>query len=83
VLRSELLRGRRLDRFLVVGVRKAAKRLLPSAHRTPHGLSAREPVREARAALQQHVTATLTAAERNHLHSALVKIIAQLQDESP
>jgi DNA-binding MarR family transcriptional regulator len=46
---------------------------------TARGLSAREPVREARAALEQHATATLTAAERDHLRSALVKIIAQLQ----
>ena len=49
---------------------------------TPHGLSVREPVREARAALERHATATLTAAERDHLSSALVKIIAQLQSES-
>ena len=41
----------------------------------------REPVREARAALEQHATATLTAAERDHLRSALAKIIAQLQNE--
>jgi len=52
-------------------------------HLTPHGRAAREPVREARAALEQHATATLTAAERDHLRSALAKIIAQLQDESP
>lgn len=52
-------------------------------HLTPHGLSVREPVREARAALEQHATATLTAAERVHLHSALVKIIGQFQNESP
>jgi MarR family transcriptional regulator, organic hydroperoxide resistance regulator len=51
-------------------------------HLTRHGLSVREPVREARAALQQHATATLTAAERDHLHSALVKIIARLQNGS-
>jgi MarR family transcriptional regulator, organic hydroperoxide resistance regulator len=50
---------------------------------TPLGRSAREPVREARAALEQHSTATLTAAERDHLRSALAKIIAQLQNESP
>jgi MarR family transcriptional regulator, organic hydroperoxide resistance regulator len=50
---------------------------------TPRGLSAREPVREARAALEQHATTTLTAAERDHLRSALAKIIAQLQNDSP
>lgn len=52
-------------------------------HLTPRGRSAREPVREARAELEQHATATLTTAERHHLRSALAKIIAQLQDESP
>ncbi len=50
---------------------------------TPHGRSVRAPVREARAALEQHATATLTAAERTHLRSALAKIIAQVQRESP
>lgn len=48
---------------------------------TPRGRSARDPVREARAALEQHATATLTAAERAHLRSALAKIIAQLENE--
>jgi len=47
---------------------------------TPRGRGAREPVRAARAALEQHATATLTAAERDHLRSALTKIIARLQD---
>jgi MarR family transcriptional regulator for hemolysin len=50
---------------------------------TPRGLAVREPVREARAALEQHATATLTAAEREHLRSALAKIIAQLRDGTP
>lgn len=48
-------------------------------HLTPLGLSVREPVREARAALEQRATATLTAAERDHLRTALMKVIAQLQ----
>src|SRR5580704_12116713 len=48
---------------------------------TPRGLSAREPVREARAALERHATATLTAAELGNLRSALTKITAQLQDK--
>ncbi len=48
---------------------------------TPRGRAAREPVREARAALARSATATLTAAERDHLRSALAKIIAQLQHE--
>ncbi len=40
----------------------------------------REPVREARAALERHATATLTAAEREHLQVALTKIIAELRE---
>jgi MarR family transcriptional regulator for hemolysin len=48
---------------------------------TPRGRSVRAPVRDARAALEQHATATLTAAELDHLRTALTKIIAQLQDE--
>jgi MarR family transcriptional regulator, organic hydroperoxide resistance regulator len=47
---------------------------------TDRGRSAREPVRAVRAALEQRATATLTATERDHLSSALAKIIAQLQD---
>ena len=49
-------------------------------HLTARARSVRKPVREARAALERRATATLTAAERDHLHSALVKIIAQLLD---
>jgi len=44
-------------------------------HLTPRG-------RAARAALERHATATLTPAEREHLSTALTKIIAQLHDES-
>jgi hypothetical protein len=40
-------------------------------------------VRDARAALERHATATLTAADRDHLQSSLVKIIAQLRDAQP
>lgn len=50
---------------------------------TPRGRSVRAPVREARAALEQYATATLTPAERTHLRTALAKIIAQVQSESP
>ena len=50
---------------------------------TPHGRSVRAPVRDARAALERHATATLTAAELDHLRSALTKIIAQLRNEPP
>jgi MarR family transcriptional regulator for hemolysin len=52
-------------------------------HLTPRGRSVRAPVQDARAALEQHATATLTAAELDHLRAALTKIIAQLQDEPP
>jgi DNA-binding MarR family transcriptional regulator len=50
---------------------------------TPRGRSARGPVVDARAALERHATATLTAAERYHLRSALTKIIGQLRDGPP
>ncbi|HTX27813.1 MAG TPA: MarR family transcriptional regulator [Streptosporangiaceae bacterium] len=50
---------------------------------TPRGRSARDPVRQARAALERRATATLTPAEQDHLRSALTKIIAQLQDDQP
>ena len=49
---------------------------------TPSGRSAREPVRDARAALERQATATLTAAELDHLRSALTKIIAQFKNET-
>jgi MarR family transcriptional regulator, organic hydroperoxide resistance regulator len=48
---------------------------------TPRGRAVSEPVRDARAELEQHATATLTPAERDHLRTALVKMIAQLQDD--
>lgn len=47
---------------------------------TPRGRAAREPVRAARAALEQHATATLSPPELDHLRSALTKIITQLHD---
>jgi MarR family transcriptional regulator for hemolysin len=49
---------------------------------TPRGRAVRGSVRAARGALERHATATLTPAERDHLHTALAKIIAQLHDES-
>lgn len=48
---------------------------------TPQGRAAREPVREARAALERHAVATLSPEELDHLRSALTKIIAQFQDD--
>src|SRR5215467_11636596 len=50
-------------------------------HLTPHGRAVRRSVRAARAALERRATATLTPAERDHLASALTKIITQLQGD--
>jgi DNA-binding MarR family transcriptional regulator len=47
---------------------------------TPRGRAAREPVREARAALERYATATLSPDELDQLRCALTKIITQLQD---
>ena len=44
---------------------------------TARGKAVREPVREARAALEARATSSLTAAELSHLHAALTKIVAQ------
>ena len=44
---------------------------------TTRGKAVREPVREARAALEARATSSLTAAELSHLRAALTKIIAQ------
>ena len=46
---------------------------------TPRARSVRGAVRDARAELERQATATLTAAEQEHLRSALTKIIAQLR----
>ena len=67
---------------LVVRKPDPADARLVRLHLTPRAQSAREPVRDARAALERHATASLTAAELDHLRSALTKIIAQLQNES-
>jgi MarR family transcriptional regulator, organic hydroperoxide resistance regulator len=66
---------------LVVRKPDPADARLVRLYLTPRGRSVREPVRDARTALERHVTATLTPAELDHLRSALTKIIAQLQDE--
>ena len=65
---------------LVVRKPDPADARLVRLHLTPRAQSAREPVRDARAALERHATASLTAAELDHLRSALTKIIAQLQN---
>lgn len=68
---------------LVVRKPDPADARLVRLHLTPRGRSVREPVRDARAALEQHATATLTAAELDHLHTALTKIITQLRNDPP
>jgi MarR family transcriptional regulator for hemolysin len=65
---------------LVVRRPDPADARLVRLHLTPRAQSAREPVRDARAALELHATATLTSAELDHLRSALTKIITQLQN---
>jgi MarR family transcriptional regulator for hemolysin len=68
---------------LVVRRPDPADARLVRLHLTPRARSVRESVRDARAALERQATATLTAAELDHLRSALTKIIAQLQDRPP
>jgi DNA-binding MarR family transcriptional regulator len=65
---------------LVVRKPDPADARLVRLHLTPRAQSAREPVRDARAALERHATASLTAAELDHLRSALTKIITQLRN---
>jgi MarR family transcriptional regulator, organic hydroperoxide resistance regulator len=47
-------------------------------HLAPGGLAARQPVRQARAAIERDVTSTLTAAELDTLRAALATIITRL-----
>ena len=65
---------------LVVRLPDPADARLVRLYLTARGRAVREPVREARVALERHATATLTAAEREDLHVALTKIIAELRD---
>jgi MarR family transcriptional regulator, organic hydroperoxide resistance regulator len=65
---------------LVVREPDPADARLVRLHLTERGRSVRAPVRAARAALEREVTATLTAAERDHLQAALTKIIARLRE---
>jgi MarR family transcriptional regulator, organic hydroperoxide resistance regulator len=64
---------------LVVRRPDPADARLVRLHLTARGRAVREPVRAARAVLEREATATLTGAEREHLRSALVKVIASLQ----
>lgn len=50
---------------------------------TDHARAVRTPVEEARRQLAEHATATLTGEERRHLHSALTKIVGQLEGRAP
>jgi len=68
---------------LVVRGPDPADARLVRLHLTPYARSVRESVRDARAALERHATATLTPAEQDHLRSALAKIIAQLREAPP
>jgi MarR family transcriptional regulator for hemolysin len=68
---------------LVIRRPDSADARLVRLYLSPLGRSVHEPVREARRALEQHATATLTTAELDHLRSALTKIITQLQNEPP
>jgi MarR family transcriptional regulator, organic hydroperoxide resistance regulator len=64
---------------LVVRRPDPADARLVRLHLTARGRAVREPVREARAELERQATATLTVAEREHLRTALTKIIDQLR----
>ena len=64
---------------LVVRRPDPADARLVRLHLTARGRAVREPVREARAELERQATATLTAAEREHLRTVLTKIIDQLR----
>jgi MarR family transcriptional regulator for hemolysin len=68
---------------LVVRRPDPADARLVRLHLTPRARSVRESVRDARAALERQATATLTAAELDHLRSALTKIITQLRNGPP
>ena len=46
---------------------------------TDRARAAQDPIETARDHLAEHATATLTPQERRHLHSALTKIITQLE----
>lgn len=68
---------------LVIRRPDSADARLVRLYLSPLARSVHEPIRDARRALEQHATATLTTAELDHLRSALTKIIAQLQNEPP
>jgi DNA-binding MarR family transcriptional regulator len=68
---------------LVIRRPDSADARLVRLYLSPLARSVRAPVRDARDALERHATATLTAAELDHLRSALTKIITQLRNGPP
>ena len=68
---------------LVIRRPDSADARLVRLYLSPLARSVRGPVRDARDALERHATATLTAAELDHLRSALTKIITQLRNGPP
>ncbi|RKN44736.1 MarR family winged helix-turn-helix transcriptional regulator [Streptomyces hoynatensis] len=59
--------------------RDPADARLVRLHLTERGRAAREPVQAARAELERHATATLTAEERRVLRVALTKIVDRME----
>src|ERR1700739_1050845 len=74
---------RREEAGLVIRRPDSADARLVRLYLSPLARSVREPVRDARGALERHATATLTAPERDHVRCALTKSIAQLRDGPP
>ena len=64
---------------LVTKTRDPHDARLVRLHLTDRGREVREPIQRERRALEERVTATLTAEERHHLETALAKILEQLQ----
>ncbi|WP_405151460.1 MarR family winged helix-turn-helix transcriptional regulator [Sphaerisporangium sp. NBC_01403] len=63
---------------LLVRRRDPADGRLVRLYLTAKGRAAQEPIQEARRRIAEHATATLTEPERRHLHSALEKILEQM-----
>ena len=61
--------------------RDTADARLVRLYLTDRARSVQDAIESARTSLEQRATATLTQTERDHLKSALIKIIAELSDE--
>jgi MarR family transcriptional regulator, organic hydroperoxide resistance regulator len=61
----------------------ADDRRLVRLYLTARGRAAQRPIEQAREQLAEHAFATLTAAERRHLRTALEKVIAQMGASAP